>query len=351
MSKGSTVSLTDKILAALEPNKKFNYHQEASITSLDFDDSGQYLISSGIDKSIQLYDVHKGVHHKSIQSQKYGAHAAKFTHKDLNCLYASTPTDLADIDNAIRYLSLVNNQYIRYFKGHKAQVMSIEVSPCEDVFLSSSLDGTVKLWDLQSQTPVGNLDIGLSCLVAFDPQGIVFAVGNKYTNTIDLYDIKTFDKEPFLTIRPPKVADQIWTKIEFSNNGKLVLVLTNSYEHYIFDSFLSQLLTTLKTECKVNGGWLHSKYPTTGSGTFSPCGKFVIIGSPDSSLQLFDLRCIKTTDGNKHILHSDDNPKSIRPYKVIKNSPNLPRIVTFDPKLLVLATADNTVALWKPPLD
>lgn len=351
MSKGSTVTLTDTLLANFQPVKKFGYHQNATITSLDFDDSGQYLISAGIDKSIQLYDVHKGAHHKDIQSQKYGAHVARFTHKDLNCLYASTPTETEENDDAIRYLSLSSNQYIRYFKGHKAQVTLIEVNPCHDQFLSASLDGTVKLWDLKSTTPVGNLDIGQPAVIGYDPQGIVFGVGADLSRTVLLYDIASFDKNPFLTIDVPKYDNQVWNKLEFSNNGKLLLILTNSPEHYLFDAFLGKLLTTLKVECRENGGWLESKYPATGSGTFSPCGKFLIIGSPDKSLHIFDLKNIKTTDGNKHHVSDDDNPKVSKAYKVITKSPNLPRIVAFDPKLLVLATADNTVALWKPPLD
>ena len=136
-SSSNSVYISGTTLAALQPAKSFNYHQGASITSLDFDDAGQFLVSSGIDKSIQLYDCHKGTHSKDIQSQKYGAHSARFTHEELNCLYASTPEPSDNNENAIRYLSLSNNRYLRYFKGHKAQVSSIEVNPVDKTFLSS----------------------------------------------------------------------------------------------------------------------------------------------------------------------------------------------------------------------
>lgn len=340
MSKGSTVTLTDKLLLSFSPVKKLGYHQNGTITSLDFDDSGQFLISSGVDKSIQLYDVHKGAHHKDIQSQKYGAHVARFAHQELNCLYGSTQGD----DDAIRYLSLLTNQYIRYFKGHKSQVMTIEVNPCKDEFISSSLDGTVKLWDLNSSNPVGNLDIGQPSIIGFDPQGMVFGIGADLKSTVQIYDLKSFDKSAFLTINVPIIPKIQWNKLEFSNNGKLLLVLTNSPDHFLYDSFLGKLLTTIK----IPQGWIYSKYPSTGSGTFSPCGKFLIIGSPDNSLHIFDLKNIKTTDGNKHHVGDNDNPKSLSAYKVIRNSPNLPRIIAFDPKLLVMATADNNVVLWQP---
>lgn len=359
----SSLTITDKVLRTFEPVKTFNYHQGASITSLDFDDTGQYLISSGIDKSIQLYDVHKGIHHKDIQSQKYGAHLARFTHLELNCLYASTPAADLKIDNAIRYLSLSNNQYLRYFKGHKEQVTAIDVNPVEDIFISSSLDRTVKLWDLRSTLPVGNLDVGRPSVVAFDPKGIIFAVG-KYpspaqrtsnTGTIAFYDINNFDKKPFLVAEIPILPGQIWNKLEFSNNGKLLLVSTDSYDHYVVDTFLGQLLTTLllgplATQNEYNGDWMTFKYPYTGSTSFTPCGKFVVVGSPKLTVLAFDLTTLKNSEGGSHPISELDNPRKLRPFKALPTNQGIPKIIAFNQKLLTFATADNTVSLWQAKL-
>lgn len=346
----STTHVSDKVLASCKPTKTFNYHQQASITSLDFDDSGQYLISAGIDKSIQLYDVHKGSHHKDIQSQKYGAHLARFTHHELNCLYASTPTSDHDVDNAIRCLSLADNQYIRYYKGHKGLVTSIEVNPVKNMFVSASLDYSVKLWDLKTSSPVGNLDVGQQSVVAFDPQGIVFAVGkfpdpsgHSSTGTVSFYDINNMEKGPFSSVEVPILPKQTWNKLEFANNGKTLLISTDSPEHYLLDAFLGQLLTILST----SDTSMSYKYPYTGTSTFSPCGKFLLIGSPQSTVLIFDLNSIKTTDGESHTVYPDDNPIRLQPFKVL-SSPGVAKIIAFNPKLLTFATADNTVSLWQP---
>lgn len=359
----SSLTITDKVIGSFEPVKTFNYHKGASITSLDFDDSGQYLISAGIDKSIQLYDVHKGTHHNDIQSQKYGAHWAKFTHLELNCLYASTPAADKSIDNAIRYLSLSNNQYLRYFKGHKDQVTSIEVHPVMDLFLSSSLDKTVKLWDLRSTSPVGNLDLGQPTVIAFDPKGVIFCVG-KYPDpcsgnnegTIAFYSMGKFDKKPFLEVQIRILAGQTWNKLEFSNNGKLLLVSTDSYEHYVLDAFLGQLLTTLQVGPNVprteyNGDWMTFKYPYSGSSSFSPCGKFVLVGTPDMKVLAFDLTHLKHTDGCSHSVSEEDNPRNLHPFKILSTNQGIPKIIAFDPKLLTFATADSVVSLWQPQLS
>ena len=52
--------------------------------------------------------------------------------------------------DTLRYLSLHDNHYVRYFKGHKAQVVCLEISPTDEQFLSAGLDDTVRLWNMAS---------------------------------------------------------------------------------------------------------------------------------------------------------------------------------------------------------
>lgn len=349
-NSSSTLQISPEVVKSFTPTKRFNYHKEASITSLDYDDSGQFLISAGIDKSIQLYDNHKGIHVKDIQSQKYGAHLAKFTHLNKNCLYASTPVGTSnpeevDHDNSIRYLSLDDNQYLRYFKGHKETVISLEVDPVHDTFLSSSMDLTVKMWDLRSSNPTGNIDTGSPSIVAYDPMGVIFVVGKYSTSTLEFYDITNFDKKPFLTLKVESSIPCKWNKLEFSNNGKLLLVCTNSDNHYIVDAFLGQPLCTLH----VPDGAMEFKYPFNGSLTFTPCGRFVLVGSSQHQVHVFDLSSIKTTEGGNVTVET--SYKVIKPLKVIETLQGIPKILAFNPKLLTFASADTTVSLWQPLIE
>lgn len=63
------------------------------MTSLDFDDQGDYLVSSGDDETIQIFDIKEGKTTKSVPSKKYGAHLARFTHHSRQVLHASTKVD------------------------------------------------------------------------------------------------------------------------------------------------------------------------------------------------------------------------------------------------------------------
>lgn len=53
-------------------------------------------------------------HVKKIMSGKYGVHLARYTHKSSAIIHTSTKED-----DSIRYLSLHDNTYLRYFRGHK----------------------------------------------------------------------------------------------------------------------------------------------------------------------------------------------------------------------------------------
>jgi hypothetical protein len=41
-------------------------------------------------------------------------------------------------EHALRYLSLHDNQYIRYFRGHTARVSALAMSPKNDLFMSAA---------------------------------------------------------------------------------------------------------------------------------------------------------------------------------------------------------------------
>ena len=85
-----------------------------------------------------------------INSKKYGCANVRFTHKATNIIYTSTKGE-----DAIRYMSLHDNKYLRYFKGHTGLVVSLELSPEDDSFISASTDGTIRFWDLK--TPISTV--------------------------------------------------------------------------------------------------------------------------------------------------------------------------------------------------
>lgn len=141
-------------------------------------------------------------------------------------------------DDSIRYVSLYDNVYLRYFKGHRSKVTSIASSPTQNIFISSSLDDSIRLWDLRTSSSQAFI-LENDPRVSFDPLGIVMASATENAK-INLYDTRKFDSEPFLswkltkfeTIDPPR-----WASICFSNNGQYLLISTYSTQIYLLDTF------------------------------------------------------------------------------------------------------------------
>jgi COMPASS component SWD2 len=316
-------------------SKRFNVDTQPAqqITTLDFDDSGQYLIATSINKSIQLYDAIRGKFSKAVQSQKYGCHSAKFTHNNQHCIYASTFDD-----HTIRYLSLHDNSFIRYFKGHKGLVNSLEVSPTQDLVISTSMDDTVRLWDLRASNSQGLITIESPSFSAFDPSGLVCAISsmrpnkNKPTKPVfHLKDIRMFTDQAFLEVDLPEGF--MFNKVEFSNDNKYILFSSLNGNHLVYDSFDGKLVNELSIGSPVPP----SDWPSSGTACFTPDAKYVLSGNGAGSISLFEINA--------------DKPEAlVKPLTTLASSFDLqPRMVMFNPKFQQFVSADQSVNFWIPP--
>jgi COMPASS component SWD2 len=66
---------------------------KTTVTSLDFDDTGELAVIARDDDTLQIYNCREGKHAKELKSQKYGVHLARFSHHAQSIIYASTKVD------------------------------------------------------------------------------------------------------------------------------------------------------------------------------------------------------------------------------------------------------------------
>ncbi|KAG0141554.1 hypothetical protein CROQUDRAFT_663648 [Cronartium quercuum f. sp. fusiforme G11] len=363
----SKVLLTPEVMCNLKISKVFRGHNTGGrpFTSVSFDDKGEHLITTGEDETLQLFGARNGKHLKQAFSKKYGCCLARFTHKSSAIVHASTKED-----DTVRYLSLHDNTYIRYFKGHKRRVVSLEMSPRDDTVLSGSSDDTVRLWDLRSPSCQGVLNIAGQPCVAYDPSGLVFAVALNMKQTILLYDLRQFDAEPFIAkqIHDPELSRQIYnptsplhtfTSLKFSNDGSKLLVGTAGDVHYVLDAFSGDILarleghqgldTATETELPAQHHIISSQ-----ETSWTPDSRYVLSGSADGKIVVWDVQPPK--DDPIHALRPPQGPHTTwEPLKTYEGhlGKNPARCVAFNPRLGMLATAGNELAFWLPgnPLE
>ncbi|KAK7990840.1 hypothetical protein PG990_015120 [Apiospora arundinis] len=346
-----STTATSEIIGKFAPTKLHKRDGRPHILSLDYDDPGELLMTSASDETIQIYKVREGKHDKQLLSKKYGVKLAKFTHNSSGIIYASTK-----VNDAIRYLTTHDNSFVRYFDGHTDTVTCLAMHPGNDEFISCSKDNTIRLWEAGTKNAIGCLQLNSPYLAAYDPSGEVFAVASPTAGQILLYSRRAWDKAPFSTFDVVEScifadfdhANAGWTKLEFSNDGKNILLGTSGGGHFLLDSFKGNMRAYLRKpesgssrlaagEDRATNG---SSAMVDGSGDvcFTSDGRYVIGGSGDSVV-IWDT------------LGQVDGDKALDPIHKLDNDKRRAAVVAWSPRHNFFATADQDLVMWLPHLD
>ncbi|XP_010550460.1 PREDICTED: WD repeat-containing protein 82-B isoform X1 [Tarenaya hassleriana] len=307
-----SLELTEEILQSMEPGAVFRDYN-CRISSIDFHKPSSYMVTASDDDSIRLYDVANATCLKTINSKKYGVDLVCFTSHPTTVIYSSRN----GWDESLRLLSLHDNKYLRYFKGHHDRVVSLSLCSHGESFISGSLDRTVLLWDQRVEKCQGLLRVQGRPAAAYDDQGLVFAVA--FGGYVRMFDARMYEKGPFETFSVGgDISDA--NVVKFSNDGRLILLTTMDGHVHVLDSFRGTLLSTYNVK-PVSG-------ESTLDATFSPEGMFVVSGtlhqlrgSGDGSIHAWNVRSGKQVHTWSWMAHSSEPP-------VIKWAPGSPMFVT-----------------------
>ncbi|XP_071512077.1 WD repeat-containing protein 82-like [Diadema setosum] len=314
------MKLSDQVMKSFQVAKLFKDQNTERINSIDFSHNGETLISSSEDDSIVIYDCLEGKPKRTLYSKKYGVDLIRFTHAQNTVIYTSNK-----VDDTIRYLSLHDNKYLRYFPGHTKKVVSLSMSPIDDSFLSGSLDKTIRLWDLRSPSCQGLMHLQGRPVASFDPEGLIFACGIN-SEMIKLYDLRSFDKGPFTTFKLLQDRDCDWTSLKFSSDGRKILITTNGPVIRLIDAFTGQALQTFMGHLNGKGAWLEA--------SFSPDAQYVLSGSQNGIIHVWNTE-------NGHKVATLESRHEENPIYCLQ----------FNPKFLMLASSSQHMAFWLPNID
>lgn len=300
--------------------KEFSENND-KINSIDFSQDGTTLISSSNDDAIIIYDCEKGNVKRTLQSKKYGVGLIRHTHTSNTAIHTSNK-----IDDTIRYLSLPDNKYLRYFIGHQKAVVTLCMSPIDDTFLSGSLDKTIRLWDLKSPNCSGIMQTQGRPVANFDPEGLIFAVGIN-SEYVKLYDLRSFDKGPFNAFTLSHNKDVNWTGLKFSPDGKQICITTDANTLITLDSFMGHQQNTFTTNSAGNPA---ARHQISCEASYSPDSQYLFAGTTDGSIYAWDA----------------DKGSQVTILKGERSSPI--QCIQFNPKFMMLAAACTKMSFWVP---
>ncbi|KAJ3424692.1 wd repeat-containing protein [Anaeramoeba flamelloides] len=323
-------SLSVNTIGSFFPTK--NFEETEGINSMDFSFDGKYLITASNDNTIHVYNCLTGNLENEFFSKKYGVNHLRWTGNGNTVIYASTK-----VNHNIRYHSLHDNKYIRFFKGHESRVTSLSVSKRDDTFLSASEDSSVRLWDYRSPNTIGILNKVFSPMVTYNQTGELFAIFSPSSSLMEndqisandpiikIYEIRSFNKGPISSCR---LKEQLfstdgnfqWSNMEFSSNGEHLLLSTFGSEIFVFNVKNEKIEYSLKSRQNREKAYLPA--------TFSPDSQFILSGSTNNLLHVY-----QTETGNE-ILTLDSLNMS-------------PQIVKFNPSyFLIASTSRNKLIFW-----
>ncbi|KAJ7287919.1 hypothetical protein O6H91_11G021900 [Diphasiastrum complanatum] len=240
---------------------------EGAVLAVRFNGDGNYCLSCGKDRTLRLWNPHKGLRIKT-----YNAHAREV--RDVAVSADNSKLCSCGADRQLFYWDVASGRVIRKLRGHDSEVNTVKFNEYAAVLVSGGYDRSVRAWDCRSHStePIQVIDTFSDSVMAIRVTKTEIIAGS-----VD-GSVRTFD------IRVGKeVIDQLWqpvNSIALSNDGKCILAGCLDSTLRLLDRDTGELLQDYK-------GHVNKSYKT--DSCFSNTDAHVISGSEDGNVVCWDL--------------------------------------------------------------
>ena len=220
-----------------------------------------------------------------------------------------------DVSETEFFLSEIPQQAIAFLEGHTERVEEVSFSPDGTLLASGSVDGTVRLWNVETHAPIATLEVGSAVYaVSFFPDGTILAAGSG-DGAVRLWNMRTGEQTGILEGHTEYVET-----VSFSPDGTMLASGAGYGDEPI-------RLWVVETGQPI--GTLEGHERGVFSLSFSPDGKTLASASSDNTVRLWDVA-------------------SRRQIVALGRHNDLVAAVSFSPdgKSLVSGSFDGTVRVW-----
>ncbi|XP_018332807.1 guanine nucleotide-binding protein subunit beta-2 [Agrilus planipennis] len=242
------------------------------VMSVAFSPSGNFVACGGMDNMCTVYDVNNrdatGVAKMTRELAGYEGFLSSCRFLDDKTLITGSG------DMKICMWDLESGKKTADFPGHNGDVVSISLSPENNMYVTGSVDKTCRLWDIREEKPKQTFfgheaDVNSVC---FHPSAQAFCTGSE-DKSARLFDIRS-DQQMALYEPPNKSSG--FTSCGLSLSGRFLLCGSDDNNIHIWD--------TLKNQ---HNGCLPGHENRVTSLTVAPNGIAVVTSSWDQNVRVW----------------------------------------------------------------
>ncbi|CDR94230.1 hypothetical protein, conserved [Babesia bigemina] len=297
---------------------------------MDWDASGEFMVTSSLDRTVYLYSVNKAGLTNVLQSKKHGVSAVRFTHEGPRQIVCSSSRDTPTA--SVKLWDTVENRYIKSFSlaSPVRRGRAISPHPSRDLMLISTWD-TCLLYTYDNSSPLVSASYnGASMIGAFDSLGLIFAIcdSTHSRKSLSLYDMSKY-QAPFATFDLGKIllkSEEV-VSVDFNPNGRSLVLGTNYTRLLCVNAVTGSAAFAC---CYSDEPAIIKEQKVFCYPSISSDGKYLLCGCTNGSISIWNFKGQSVCS-----LVGHEGP---------------PYFACFNPRKAMISSACVKVAWWQPAL-